>query len=289
MTHPEIWLTVTGIIGFIFLVIFAGVIPICILAKATKDEKWNDEDAWLNALVSLIWFWGACGIALLVTAYIFKSMTVGFAGFISLFALVLLGVLFCVDLRDTTADGAYGKMLLSAIMCLVITALIGGLGISSIPTKNTKKTAKATFDQTVTYHLDANEHELEGATTTYPINSLRSNTSGDTYTWVERREDGTLAARSVQKVNDDRYEVTLKDDLPATDTAARVERVVEYQVKSADVAAGKEACVYRYAPDDFGLYPRCDDRTETVKFAKARTIIHIPAGTVDKMVPVVSE
>ena len=103
------------------------------------------------------------------------------------------------------------------------------------------------------------------------------------------QEDGTLATRSVQKVNDDRYEVTLKDDLPSTDTEARVERIIEYQVKSDAIAAGKEACIYKYAPEDFGLYPRCDDGSKTVKFVKARTIIHIPAGSVDKMVPVVSE
>ena len=205
-----------------------------------------------------------------------------------LLALVLGGIFFLVD-PGNSAEGAYYKTLLTAIACLAATASIAGLAISSNTTENAKKAANATFDQTITYHLDANEHKLEGETLTYPINSLRTNNTGDTYTWVEHKEDGTLATRSVQKVNDDRYEVTLKDDLPATDTEARVERIIEYQVKSDAIAAGKEACVYRYAPEDFGLYPRCDDGSKTVKFVKARTIIHIPAGTVDKMVPVSGE
>lgn len=288
MPNPETGLTAIAVTGFIFLIIFAGIIPICISAKATKDEEYDDEEAWMNALVGMYCFWVACAIALLTTAYVLKNGLVGFAGFALLLALVLGGIFFLVD-PGNSAGGAYCKTLLIAIACLAATASIVGLAISSNTTENAKKAANATFDQTVTYHLDANGHKLEGDTHTYPINSLRSNTSGDTYTWVERKEDGALATRSVQKVSDDRYEVTLKDDLPATDTEARVERIVEYQVKGDAIAAGKEACIYRYAPEDFGLYPRCDDRTETVKFTKARTIIHIPAGTVDKMVSVVSE
>lgn len=287
MTHPEIWLTTTGVVGFVFLTIFAGIVPIRISAQAVKDEEY-DEEAWMNALVGMYCFWVACAIALLTTAYVLKNGLVGFAGFALLLALVLGGIFFLAD-PGNSAEGAYCKTLLTAIACLAATASIAGLAISSNTTENAKKAANATFDQTVTYHLDANEHKLEGETVTYPINNLRSNTRGDTYTWVEHKEDGTLAARSVQKVNDDRYEVTLKDDLPSTDTEARVERIIEYQVKSDAIAAGKEACIYKYAPEDFGLYPRCDDRSKTVKFVKARTIIHIPAGTVDKMVPVVSE
>ena len=288
MSHPEILLTTTGVIGLVFLLIFAGIIPICISAKATKDEEYDDEEAWMNALVGMYCFWVACAIALLTTAYVLKNGLVGFAGFALLLALVLGGIFFLVD-PGNSAEGAYCKTLLTAFACLAATASIAGLAISSNTTENAKKAANATFNQTVTYHLDANEHKLEGETVTYPINSLRSNTNGDTYTWVERKEDGTLATRSVQKVNDDQYEVTLKDDLPATDTEARVERIIEYQVKSDAIAAGKEACIYRYAPEDFGLYPRCDDGSKTVKFVKARTVIHIPAGSVDKMVPVSGE
>lgn len=283
MPHPEIWLTAIAVTGFVFLIIFAGIIPARISAKATKNKYYKYDDAYYNAFVGIICFWIACSAVLLIIAYIFRNAFVGYVGFTTL--LIMCGGIFLFADPVNGAKKAYGKTLVVAILCFVVSAI----SIFPTSTEDEKKAANATFDQTVTYHLDANGHKLEGETVTYPINSLRSNTNGDTYTWVERKEDGALATRSVQKVNDDRYEVTLKDDLPATDTEARVERIVEYQVKSDAIAVGKEACVYRYTPDSFGLYPRCDDRTETVKFTKARTIIHIPAGTVDKMVPVVSE
>jgi hypothetical protein len=283
MPHPEIWLTAIAVTGFVFLIIFAGIIPARISAKATKNKYYKYDDAYYNAFVGIICFWIACSAVLLIIAYIFRNAFVGYVGFITL--LIMCGGIFLFADPVNGAKKAYGKTLVVAILCFVVSAI----SIFPTSTEDEKKAANATFDQTVTYHLDANGHKLEGETVTYPINSLRSNTNGDTYTWVERKEDGTLATRSVQKVNDDRYEVTLKDDLPATDTEARVERIVEYQVKSDAIAVGKEACVHRYTPDSFGLYPRCGDRSETVKFVKARTIIHIPAGTVDKMVPVVGE
>lgn len=283
MPHPEIWLTAIAVTGFVFLIIFAGIIPARISAKATKNKYYKYDDAYYNAFVGIICFWIACSAVLLIIAYIFRNAFVGYVGFTTL--LIMCGGIFLFADPVNGAKKAYGKTLVVAILCFVVSAI----SIFPTSTEDEKKAANATFDQTVTYHLDANGHKLEGETVTYPINSLRSNTNGDTYTWVERKEDGALTTRSVQKVNDDRYEVTLKDDLPATDTEARVERIVEYQVKSDAIAVGKEACVYRYTPDSFGLYPRCGDRSETVKFTKARTIIHIPAGAVDKMVPVVSE
>lgn len=283
MPNPEIWLTAIAVTGFIFLVIFAGIIPARISAKATKDKHYNDDDAYYNAFVGIICFWIACSAVLIIIADIFHNAFVGYVGITTL--LIMCGGIFLFADPVNGAKKAYGKTLVVAILCFVASAI----SIFPTSTDETKRAANATFDQTITYHLDANEHKLEGETITYPINSLRTNNAGDTYTWVERKDDGTLAARSVQKVNDDRYEVTLKDDLPATDTEARVERIVEYQVKSDAIAAGKEACIYRYAPEDFGLYPRCDDGSKAVKFVKARTIIHIPAGSVDKMVPAVSE
>lgn len=283
MPNPEIWLTAIAVTGFIFLVIFAGIIPARISNKVAKDKYYKDDDAYYNAFVGIICFWIACSAVLIIIADIFHNAFVGYVGITTL--LIMCGGIFLFADPVNGAKKAYGKTLVVAILCFVASAI----SIFPTSTDETKRAANATFDQTITYHLDANEHKLEGETITYPINSLRTNNAGDTYTWVERKDDGTLAARSVQKVNDDRYEVTLKDDLPATDTEARVERIVEYQVKSDAIAAGKEACIYRYAPEDFGLYPRCDDGSKAVKFVKARTIIHIPAGSVDKMVPAVSE
>ena len=286
--HPEIWLIVTGVIGVAFFVIFGGIIPICISAQARKDEGYDDNEAWESAFVGMICFWAACILVLFVTAYVLNDGMLGFATFIALIIAVVGGLFVATDSGDFPEE-MYAKAGLGIFVLLLVFALIPITTMLGNEANAKKLVETAKFDQTITYHLDANEHKLEGETVTYSINSLRSNANGDTYTWLERKEDGALVTRTVQKVNDGQYEVTLKDDLPATDTEARVERIVEYQVKSRDIAAGKEACVSKYTPDGFGLYPSCDDGSETVKFAKTRTIIHIPAGSVDKMVPVTNQ
>lgn len=286
--HPEIWLIVTGVIGVAFFAIFVGIIPARISAQAKKDEEYDEYKAWESALVGMACFWAACILALFVTAYALKSGVLGFAAFIALIISVV-GILLAALDTDYDPEEEYIKAGLGTIILLLMFALIPAMTILGNEAKEKKLVETAKFDQTITYHLDANEHKLEGETNAYPINSLRSNASGDTYTWLERKEDGALVTRTVQMVNDDRYEVTLKDDLPATDTEARVERIVEYQVKSADAAAGKDMCISKYDTEDFGLYPRCDSDAANAKFAKARTIIHIPAGSVDKMVPVTNQ
>lgn len=286
--HPEIWLIVTGVIGVAFFVIFVGIIPSCISAQARKDEGYDDNEAWESAFVCMICFWAACILVLFVTAYVLNDGMLGFATFIALIIAVVGGLFVATDSGDFPEE-MYAKAGLGIFVLLVVFALIPITTMLGNEANAKKLVETAKFDQTITYHLDANEHKLEGETVTYSINSLRSNANGDTYTWLERKEDGALVTRTVQKVNDGQYEVTLKDDLPATDTEARVERIVEYQVKSRDIAAGKEACISKYTPDGFGLYPSCDDGSETVKFAKTRTIIHIPAGSVDKMVPVTNQ
>ena len=98
---------------------------------------------------------------------------------------------------------------------------------------------------------------------------------------------------SVNRGDGNLFEVTLKDDLPATSTEARVERIVEYKVKGAEVAAGKEVCavndVYGYNKF-FHALPECGEGNKTrAEFSKSRTIIHIPAGSMDKMVVMTSE
>lgn len=65
---------------------------------------------------------------------------------------------------------------------------------------------------------------------------------------------------------------------------------MEYQVKSQDVAAGKEVCFNKlYDADILSFLPVCEKDGTRAKFVKSRTIIHIPAGSVEKMVPVTNE
>lgn len=147
---------------------------------------------------------------------------------------------------------------------------------------------EAKYDQTVIYHIDSTSRKINDGDVTAPISNLRTNIDGDTYRWLERQPDGTLQLRTVKRVNDGRYEVTIKDDLPATDTEARVERTVEYKVKSEDVNAGKEICDTTYSSSDpfINTLPKCEEGMTSARFQKAHTIIHIPAGSAEKMVPV---
>ena len=149
------------------------------------------------------------------------------------------------------------------------------------------KAEEAKYDQTVIYHIDSTSRKINDGDATAPISNLRTNIDGDTYSWLERQPDGALQPRTVKRVNDGRYEVIIKDDLPATDTEARVERTVEYKVKSEDVNAGKEICDTTYSSSDpfINTLPKCDEGMTRAKFQKAQTIIHIPAGSAEKMVP----
>ena len=174
--------------------------------------------------------------------------------------------------------------------------LVGGMlllafliGIFTIAFK-ADKAAEAKYDQTVTYHIDSTSRKINDGDVTAPISNLRTNSDGDIYSWLERQPDGTLQPRTVKRVNDGRYEVIIKDDLPATDTEARVERTVEYKVKSEDVNAGKEICDTTYSSSDpfINTLPKCDEGMTSARFQKARTIIHIPAGSAEKMVPATS-
>lgn len=171
--------------------------------------------------------------------------------------------------------------------------LVGGMlllafliGIFTIAFK-ADKAAEAKYDQTIIYHIDSTSRKINDGDVAAPISNLRTNSDGDIYSWLERQPDGTLQPRTVERVNDARYEVIIKDDLPATDTEARVERTVEYKVKSEDVNAGKEICDTTYGSTDpfANTLPKCEEDMTRAKFQKARTVIHIPAGSAEKMVP----
>lgn len=168
-----------------------------------------------------------------------------------------------------------GMLMLTMLICLVPIAL------------KADNAAEAKYDQTVTYHIDSTSRKINDGDVTAPISNLRTNSDGDTYSWLERQPDGTLQPRTVKRVNDGRYEVIIKDDLPATDTEARVERTVEYKVKSEDVNAGKEICDTTYSSSDpfINTLPKCEEGMTSARFQKARTVIHIPAGSAEKMVP----
>lgn len=58
----------------------------------------------------------------------------------------------------------------------------------------------------------------------------------------------------------------------------------------ADIAAGKDACAQKYDLENlFNGLPECDEGMTHARFVKTRVIIHVPAGSADRMLPVVPD
>lgn len=273
-------------IGFIaFAALFLIITPAYIFRKSKADKDYDADDAWGKSAVGICAFLLLCTVLTFFSAFIFKHGIFVFAAGV-LFLVLLIAFFFAVESAGDDGEEAYLYSLFAAMIYFAVVMLfvfLAGL-------QEEQKIENARYDQTVTFHLDANENKVDTENYSYPVNSLRTNNTGNTYTWVERKEDGNLTTRTVQKVPDERYEIIVKDDLPATDTEPRVERTVEYKVKSEDVNAGKEPCALSYDNKEIANHlPSCDKNKTHAQFTKSRTIIHIPAGSIDKMVPATNE
>lgn len=270
--------------GFVFAALFLIITPAYIFKKSKADKDYNADDAWGKGAVGIFAFLLLCTVLTFFSAFIFKHGIFVFAAGV-LFLVLLIAFFFAVDCAGDDGEEAYiyslvATMIYFAVVMLFV--LLAGL-------QEEQKIENARYDRTVTFHLDANENKVDTENYSYPVNSLRTNNAGNTYTWVERKDDGNLTTRTVQKVPDAKYELTIKEDLPTSDTEPRVEHSLEYKVKSEDTNAGKEVCVKKRFEGLFSPLPECDkDKTEG-KLIKSRTIIHIPAGSFDKMVTVTSE
>lgn len=271
--------------GLVFAALFLIIIPAYIFKKSKADKDYDTDDAWGKGAVGIFAFLLLCTVLTFFSAFIFKHGIFIFAAGV-LFLVLLISFFFATDSADDDGGEAYLYSLVAAMIYFAVVMLfvfLAGL-------QEEQKIENARYDQTITFHLDANENKVDTENYSYPVNSLRTNNTGNTYTWVERKEDGNLATRTVQKVPDERYEIIIKDDLPATDTEPRVERTVEYKVKSEDTKAGKEPCALSYDNKEIANHlPSCDKNRTHAQFTKARTIIHIPAGSIDKMVPATNE
>lgn len=288
MSQHEAWLTAVIVTGIIFIIIFWGIVPRRINSKQLGREA--KLKAWKNAISWATYFMLACALATLIYSIISNNWlptTMSLSAFAATFLLTVLlipsdGV--GGDSSETYA-GVAGFM---AFYFLILT-LASSAPILAVQKEAEQNAEEAKYDKTVTYYMDGNNHLLEGDTHTYPVSSLRSNRAGTSYSWGERTNDGTITTRTVDKPRDAKYELTIKDDLPATDTEPRVERTLEYKVKSEDTNSGKEVCIEKRFDGLFSPLPACDkDKTEG-KLIKSRTIIHIPAGSFNKMVTVTSE
>ena len=271
-----------------FVALFGIVIPIYIFKKTKADEDYDAENAWGIGAVGIFTFLLLCTVCTFFSAFILNNPIFVFvAG--ALFLVLLISCIFATGSAIDEGE-TYLYSIFSAMIYFGVALLFVFLAGFQEQQKADQEAENAQYNQTVTFYLDANENKVDTGNYSYPVNSLRTNNTGDTYTWVERKADGNLTARTVQKVPDSTYEVILRDDLPTTDTEPRVERSVEYQVKGEEVNAGKEPCASRYASKELTTYlPACDKDKTRARLTKVRTIIHIPAGSIDKMVPATNE
>lgn len=288
MTVLDIVKAGTAISTIAFVALFLIAIPAYIFKKSKADKDYDAENAWGIGAVGIFAFLLLCTVCTFFSAFIFNNPIFVFvAG--ALF-LVFLIAFFCAADSACDEEEAYLYSIFSAMIYFAVPLLLVLLAGLQEQQKAEREAENTQYNQTVTFYLDANENKVDTGNYSYPVNSLRANNTGDTYTWVERKADGNLTARTVQKVPDSTYEVTLRDDLPTTDTEPRVERSVEYQVKGEEVNAGKEPCASRYDSKELTNYlPACDKDKTRARLTKVRTIIHIPAGSIDKMVPATNE
>ena len=288
MSQHEARLTAVIVTGVIFIIIFWGIVPRKINSKQQGREA--KLKAWKNAINWATYFMLACALATLIYSVISNDWLPTSISLGTFVATCLLSI-FVIPSDGVGGDSSetyVGVTGFVAFYFLLLT-LASSAPILAALKEAEQNSKEAKYDKTITYYMDGNNHLLEGGAHTYPVSSLRSNRAGTSYSWVERTNDGTITTRTADKPRDAKYELTIKEDLPATDTEPRVERTLEYKVKSEDTNTGKEVCVEKRFEGLFSPLPACDkDKTEG-KLIKSRTIIHIPAGSFDKIVTVTSE
>ena len=295
MEKYNAWLNVIITTGGIFFAVFAVIIPAITIAYVVRYRKTGKQidcqDFWGWAALAALSFLGICTITLFALTLIVRDGMFFLLGCVS-----VVGIICFFLWADESGDNdpeAYFKVVTSGVGIFIALGFIISLPGYTEKLKAEQVAEDAQYNHSITYYMGANNQKLEGDTHTYPVTSVRTNREGTSYSWVERSEDGTLDGtldtRTVEKVPDERYEVTIKDDLPASDTEPRVERSVEYRVKSGDASAGKEVCVEKSSRGDLGILPICDKDAAAARFVKTRTVIHIPADSMDKTVAVTSD
>lgn len=288
MSQHEARLTAVIVTGVIFIIIFWGIVPRKINSKQQGREA--KLKAWKNAINWATYFMLACALATLIYSVISNDWLPTSISLGTFVATCLLSI-FVIPSDGVGGDSSetyVGVTGFVAFYFLILT-LASSAPILAVQKEAEQNAEEAKYDKIVTYYMDGSNHLLESDAHTYPVSSLRSNRAGTSYSWVERAKDGTITTRTADKPRDAKYELTIKEDLPATDTEPRVERTLEYKVKSEDTNAGKEVCVEKRFEGLFSPLPACDKGKTEGKLIKSRTIIHIPAGSFDKIVTVTSE
>lgn len=233
---------------------------------------------WLSLIVTTVW-----GVFLDLT---FKSKLV--AGFTVLGGMAVIFLLMLIARERIVAKKPYlvqqYRLRIAAIM--VVTALVAILAGAVEPrTPPTPAPGTPTFDKTITVHSDYDGRRLDDNTPGIPVTNITITQKvhqGATYMWVERQPNGELITRTTNT-----RPVTIIEDLPETDTEAKVTYTQQYLVDSAALAEGKPLCSAHGT-----LSPpqgqTCEGGKVTAKpekgYGEITATIHVPKGKAEQLI-----
>lgn len=265
-------------------ILYMGYVSWLVLACSVDDEggfDLTDTEAkiigWVSLIVMLVW-----GVFLDLT---FKSKLV--AGFTVFGGMAIIFLLMLIGRERIVAKKAYTvqqyRLRIAALM--VGTALLATLAGVAPTTPRAPEPATPTFDKTITIQSDYDGRRLDDNTPGIPVTNItvaQKVHQGATYMWVEHQSNGELTTRTVAA-----RPVTIIEDLPETDTEARVTYTQQYLVDSAALAEGKPLCSAHGT-----LSPpqgqECEGGKVTAKpekgYGEITATIHVPKGKAEQLI-----
>lgn len=273
-------LTAFTFASFLYLVYVSWLVLACSVGDEGGFDLTDFEAkvvGWVSIIVILVW-----GVFLDLT---FKSKLV--AGFTVFGGMVVIFLLMLIARERIVAKKPYlvqqYRFRVAAIM--VGTALLATLAGAVEPRTPPAPTPEPTFDKTITVHSDYDGRRLDDNTPGTPVTNItitQKAHQGATYMWVEHQPTGELTTRT----NNTRP-VTIVEDLPETDTEAKVTYTQQYLVDSAALAEGKPLCSAHGT-----LSPpkgqTCEGGKVTAKpekgYGEITATIHVPKGKAEQLI-----
>lgn len=280
MVDSASMLTAFTFASFLYLVYVSWLVLACSVGDEGGFDLTDFEakvTGWVSIIVMLVW-----GVFLDLT---FKSKLV--AGFTVFGGMAVIFLLMLIARERIVAKKPYlvqqYRFRVAAIM--VGTALLATLAGAVEPRTPPAPTPEPTFDKTITVHSDYDGRRLDDNTPGTPVTNItitQKSSHAVTYLWVEHQSNGELTTRT----NNTRP-VTIVEDLPETDTEARVTYTQQYLVDSAALAEGKPLCSAHGT-----LSPpkgqTCEGGKVTAKpekgYGEITATIHVPKGKAEQLI-----
>lgn len=281
MVDSASMLTTFTFASFLYLVYVSWLVLACSVGDEGGFDLTDFEAkvvGWVSIIVMLVW-----GVFLDLT---FKSKMV--AGFTVFGGMAVIFLLILIARERIAAKKPYTvqqyRLRVAAIM--VVTALVAILAGAVEPsTPPAPAPGTPTFDKTITVHSDYDGRRLDDNTPGTPVTNITVTQKvhqGATYMWVEHQPNGELITRTTNT-----RPVTIIEDLPETDTEAKVTYTQTYLVDSAALAEGKPLCSAHGT-----LSPpqgqTCEGGKVTAKpekgYGEITATIHVPKGKAEQLI-----